>query len=126
MHAWRTGCAVVLAAATALAGLGVSNARADDAARPETFVDARVRAVHSGDVHVVVQKVAADDPGPEAAMRAILVAPPRDSRGLVSPLASSPRQRTFAAANRGVRAFASAKRSVTMVPTPSSPSSTQS
>src|SRR4051812_16358922 len=68
MHAWRNGCTVLLAAAIGVVGLAVPRAGAADAADPRAFVDARVLAVQTGDVHVVVQKLDAGDRGPEAAI----------------------------------------------------------
>jgi serine protease AprX len=72
MHAWRSGCALVLAGALGLAGLALPSARAGT---PEAgggaVVDARVLAVASGDVRVVVQKLDAADRGPEAAIGAL-------------------------------------------------------
>ena len=63
----RNRCAVLLAAVVGLAGLAVPTARASDAGT-SAVVDARVLAVHTGDVHVIVQKLIASDAGPEDAI----------------------------------------------------------
>jgi len=68
MHAWRTRCAVLLVAVLGAGGLAAPNVRADDTTGAGAFVDARVLAVASGNVNVVVQKLAAGDQGPEAAI----------------------------------------------------------
>src|SRR5438270_10871261 len=69
MHAWGSGCALVLAGALALAGLAVPSARAGTPdAGSGAVVDARGLAPASGDVRVVVQKFDAADREPEAAI----------------------------------------------------------
>jgi serine protease AprX len=72
MHAWRRVCAVLLGAAIGLVGLAIPNAaRAADPAAPRAFVDARVLEARARDVHVVVQKRAAGNRGPEVAIAAL-------------------------------------------------------
>ncbi|MBV9040879.1 MAG: hypothetical protein JOZ68_07730, partial [Acidimicrobiia bacterium] len=56
-----------MAAVVGLAGLAVPTERASDAGT-SAVVDARVLAVHTGDVHVIVQKLIASDAGPEHAI----------------------------------------------------------
>jgi serine protease AprX len=68
MHEWRNRCAVLIAAAVAFAGLALPTAHAVDAPSAGAVVDARVLAIRSGDVHVIVQKLAAGDSHPEAAI----------------------------------------------------------
>ncbi|MBV8559935.1 MAG: hypothetical protein JO050_04135, partial [Acidimicrobiia bacterium] len=48
--------------------MAVPHAGADGGSRQRAFVDGRVLAVAKGDVHVVVQKLAAADGGPEVAI----------------------------------------------------------
>ncbi|MBV9412338.1 MAG: S8 family peptidase, partial [Acidimicrobiia bacterium] len=58
-----------MAAVVGLAGLGIPAAHADAGApAPAAVVDARVLAANTGDVHVIVQKLAASDRAPEAAI----------------------------------------------------------
>lgn len=68
MHTWRNGCAVLLAVAIGLAGLAAPVARAAESTATGALVDARVLAARTGDVHMIVQKLAANDRGPEAAI----------------------------------------------------------
>src|SRR5947208_2902484 len=68
MHTWRHGCAVLLAAAIGLEGLAAHVAGAAETTAAGAVVDARVLAARTGDVHVIVQKLAATDRGPEAAI----------------------------------------------------------
>src|SRR3954451_14875634 len=68
MHIWRSRCAVLVAAVVAFAGLALPTAHAVDAPSTGAVVDARVLAIRSGDVHVIVQKLAAGDSHPEAAI----------------------------------------------------------
>jgi serine protease AprX len=68
MHAWRSGCALVLASALGLAGLAVPSASGAEPTGTAAVVDARVLAAHTGDVRVVVQKLDAADRRPEAAI----------------------------------------------------------
>jgi len=68
MHYWRNRCAVLLAALVACAGLAAPAAHAVDTPSAGGIVDARVLAVHAGDVHVIVQKLAAEDGGPEVSI----------------------------------------------------------
>jgi serine protease AprX len=77
MHAWRNGCAVLLAAALGLAGLAAPVARAAEGTAAGAVVDARVLAartapaVQNSSVRVIIQKVAAEDRGPEAAISSL-------------------------------------------------------
>src|SRR5581483_8945222 len=70
MHVGRNGCAALLAVLLGLAGLGVPAAHANDdgAPAPAAVVDARVLSATTSDVHVIVQKLAATDRAPEAAI----------------------------------------------------------
>jgi serine protease AprX len=71
MHVGRKSCAVLLAALIGLAGLAVPSARAADTSAPGAVIDARVTAARTGDVRVIVQKLAAQDRGPEAAISSL-------------------------------------------------------
>src|SRR3954464_6378208 len=71
MH-WRNGCAVLLAAALGVVGLATPSAHASDSSTNSAVVDSRVLPPHGGaDVRVIVQKAAAADPGPEAAISSL-------------------------------------------------------
>ncbi len=68
MHLRRRAAAGVVASLIAVAGLALPAARAAESSNAFAVVDARVLAVHTGDVNVVVQKLNAADRGPETAI----------------------------------------------------------
>src|SRR3954470_19505319 len=67
----RSGCAVLLAVALGVVGLATPSAHASNTATSMATIDARVLAARTGDIQVIVQKSAATDRGPEAAISSL-------------------------------------------------------